>query len=83
MSQPNYLTLVTKTGIVNVFDIIPNRSENFLQLIWNGEISFVVRNMNPEILGSLKNTKHCTPITEYSAVYFNGVRLVTNGKLTK
>lgn len=78
------LIMITKTGIVNVLEIEPSRGNNFIQLIWGNEITYKVINLNPDSkFEDLKSVKHSEPLKDYQAIYFNGVRLVKNGKLCK
>jgi hypothetical protein len=79
------LTLITKTGIVNHYNIQDDNKGNdgnFIQLIWKNKLSYTVLNMNPHQEDEdLKNVKVETEIGKFQAIFLNDILLVKNGKL--
>jgi len=77
----NQLIMVTKTGIVNVFEIKPDRGGNFIQLIHGEDIKYKIIDLNPNTtLGDdLRSPEITKKIKDYKSIYFNNVKLVDNG----
>lgn len=82
------LTLVYKTGIVNVWEIIcKSESNNLMQLIHGERLTYMIKNLNPHrdcrdrTDLTLMHPESSASIKDFKAVYIDGVRIVKNGKL--
>ena len=79
----NRLTMVHKNGIVNDYEISPVDSlsnNNLVQLIWNDKINFKIKGLNCK--GSvIENPSSNANISNYRAIYLNGIMIVKNGKV--
>ena len=78
----NRITLVTKTGIVNDYEILDgDNGTNLIQLMWNGEIRCTIKGLNPKSTLGFKSIKMDSHIRIYQSVYLNGIQLVRNGRM--